>query len=121
MEFLDIALAILGLVTPLLALPYALGKEPIVRRAAVGAFFIVPLVGEIGYLRWHWQGGPSVVIPGPFWSGVLLYYPLAVVSFGLWSALLTALLVRAVIGGDSNKAAAGDGGQSPVSPEARRA
>ena len=118
---LYVALAILGVVGPLLALPRALGSRRIVRHAAVAALFIVPLFTDALYLAWHWRGGPSVVISGPLWLAVLMYYPLAVIWSGFWAALIVAFVVRAMGVGDSNSAAAGDGGPAPTSTDARRA
>lgn len=113
MGSIDIALAILGLVAPLLALPYAVGNRRLVRQAAVGALFIVPLFADLLYLAWHWEGGRSVLVPGPFWLAVLMYYPLAVIWSGFWAALVAAIVVRATVGSDSKSAGAAGAAKAP--------
>lgn len=82
-------LAFLG--TPLLALPRVVRSGPRARRAAAFALFAAPLVGIAAY---------CALTSRPL-RAAIVYYPLVLVQFGFWAALLggggTMLLERTTL------------------------
>jgi hypothetical protein len=78
--------SLFGLALPLILLPVFVRGNQLLTRFGFVCFFFVPLVGEIVYM------GPviseSTASATEFWLAVLGFYPMALVPWGLWGAVL---------------------------------
>jgi hypothetical protein len=91
---MDVVFGLLLYISPVVVLPFVVRQDRLLRRVAVITCLCGSFIGELSFLLASRRYDYSSLVDSRFWRFLVVFYPVAIFSLGLWTVLLGVLGCR---------------------------